>query len=353
MKLHLSYLFLFVQIDTSNSFLSFVQRKPSCTKGCNSQTITATSTTSIKGKHEYVPVPVSMSSSSSVLLNSSSSSNDEKVQTPNFHHKVSLPESFYTQILSTDSISSVATKLRLSYDNHFQDPRQPNSKRFVWDPWFVQVGDGVNANASNSSSGNDNLEEEDTITIDGEVEAANKQIQYSLKRIQSNAFFTDDEFGDLVDQLTELGRSIGLTAITPPWMSLYTNDDRQNLHTDAPQGQMAFVLSLCKEGDFDGGETIMLRSEILDYWKGFDGSRGLESGGISRCVYTSIYVYYTYIYMCVFYICVLFYREFSVVFLIRSNSIVFIFTFFCCFFLLSLGLIYDNFCFCYYNKWKN
>ena len=219
------------------------------------------------------------------VLNSSNSENDESKE-PSFHHKISLPDSFYTQVLSTNSISSVATKLRQSYNDRFKDPREPNSNRFIWDPWYVTVGDGLMTKKLNEE-GNDEKAQEDpesesSITIDGEEEATSKQVQYSLKRVQSSTFFTDDEFGDLVDELTVLGRSIGLTAITPPWMSLYTNGDQQNFHTDAPQGQIAFVLSLCQEGDFDGGETIMLKDDILDYWKGFDGSRGLESGGILR-----------------------------------------------------------------------
>ena len=213
-------------------------------------------------------------------------SSSEEYSTPHFNHKVSLPESYYTQVLTTNSISSIAVQLRQSYDDRFRDPREPNSDRFLWDPWFVRVGDGVKSQKEET-----NVEslEESSLVIDGEEEAANKQVQYSLKRIQSSTFFTEDEFGDLVDEMTQLGRSIGLTAITPPWMSLYTNGDQQNFHTDAPQGQMAFVLSLSKEGDFDGGETMLLKPEILDYWKGFEGSRGLESGGIFRYVLLSSY----------------------------------------------------------------
>ena len=87
-----------------------------------------------------------------------------------------------------------------------------------------------------------------------------------------------------------------------PWMSLYTNGDQQNFHTDAPQGQMAFVLSLSNEGDFNGGETMLLRSEILDYWKGFDGTKGLESGGLVRLVsfryVSSCFVSFCYVMFC-------------------------------------------------------
>ena len=220
-------------------------------------------------------------------------------QLPHFHHKVSLPDSTYTQILSTVSSSSsssneddvdetglvtISKKLRLFYDDHFKDPRQPNSNRFIWDPWFVRIGD--RGNVHNNNDNNDNNNDDSTIinVQQGEEQATNNQIQYSLKRIQSSTFFTEDDFADLVDELTLLGRSIGLTAITPPWMSLYTNGDLQNFHTDAPQGQMAFVLSLCREGEFEGGETMIMKDNILDYWKNFDGSRGMECGDIFRFI---------------------------------------------------------------------
>jgi hypothetical protein len=65
---------------------------------------------------------------------------------------------------------------------------------------------------------------------------------------------------------------------------MYTNGDMQNFHTDAPHGPMAFVLSLCKENQFRGGETILLRPNIMEMWKGFDGSVGLEVGKILRYI---------------------------------------------------------------------
>ena len=62
-------------------------------------------------------------------------------------------------------------------------------------------------------------------------------------------------------------------------------------HSDASHGPFAFVVNLTpdgcharaeseKPGWFEGGETVLLRPEILDYWRGFDGSRGLEADSI-------------------------------------------------------------------------
>lgn len=212
---------------------------------------------------------------------------DAEGDTPTFNLKIALPESTYSQAMTSCDLEPIASKLREFYDDRFQDPRQPDStgKRFCWDPWYVNVGDGLQNQDQAADEDSDDIKDDETqLILDGEIDAIDQQTQYSLKRIQSNNFFSEDDFGDLVEDLTKLGRSIGLTAITPPWISLYTEGDMQNFHTDAPQGPCAFVLSLCNEGDFNGGETMMLKPQILEYWKGFDASKGLEMGGIMRYV---------------------------------------------------------------------
>jgi len=118
--------------------------------------------------------------------------------------------------------------------------------------------------------------------VDGERKALTSQVQYSLKRIQTSLFFPEDEYNLLVDELVTLANSIGLTAISPPWTSMYTDGDTQNFHTDSTHGPMAFVLSLSKEGDFRGGETMILKPEILDMWRGFETGNALECGSIVR-----------------------------------------------------------------------
>ncbi len=55
----------------------------------------------------------------------------------------------------------------------------------------------------------------------------------------------------------------------------------QELHTDAPHGPWAFVLSLTPEPRaFAGGETLVMRPRVLNYWPGFDPSAGLEMGSL-------------------------------------------------------------------------
>ena len=57
---------------------------------------------------------------------------------------------------------------------------------------------------------------------------------------------------------------------------------RQELHADVSHGPWAFVLSLTpwEERKFSGGETFMLRPEVLSYWNsaavGSDANNGLE-----------------------------------------------------------------------------
>jgi len=194
-----------------------------------------------------------------------------------------LHESEYTQVLSTMSLSPIAKKLRGAYDNHFRDPRQPNGDRFAWDPWFVSAGDGRRTQGEEEDDDVDLLAPQQN-KIDGEEDALSNQVQYSLKRIQTSLFFPEKHYNHLVDDLVSLANSIGLTAISPPWTSMYTDGDMQNFHTDATHGPMAFVLSLSKDGDFRGGETMIMKPEILDLWRNFETGRAMECGNIIRYI---------------------------------------------------------------------
>jgi len=219
-----------------------------------------------------------------------------------FDYSTSLPESEYTQVLVSE-LPTIAQEIRKIWDERFQDPRQPNQQRFSWDPWYVQVGDGrKNTNGKESRDEENDDNRFGQRPVEGEMDATNRQIQYSLKRTTTSTFLqnkkneeksivddnqndNDDLYQRLVDTLIDLGTSVGLTAISPPWISLYTEGDTQNFHTDAPHGPLAFVLSLCQKGDFVGGETMLFQPRMLDYWRGFDGRQGLECGSIVRYVH--------------------------------------------------------------------
>ena len=215
-------------------------------------------------------------------------SSSSSSSSPTFPKNTPLYTSTYTQILSTNSLQPIASKLRQLYDDHFDDPRQPNSQRFVWDPWFVSVGDA--RRTTTTADDTTTTEEENDMRdppIQGERTTTSSQIQYSLKRIQTSQFFSSAStyYNDLINDLVDLGRSIGLKGVTPPWTSMYTNGDGQNFHTDTMHGPMAFVLSLCLEdGGFEGGETMLLQSHVLDFWRmdGGGAKMALECGDIIR-----------------------------------------------------------------------
>ena len=198
-----------------------------------------------------------------------------------FDLNVDLTDSSYQQVLTADLLQ-LSGELRKAYDSLFDDPREPNGKRFSFDPWFVRCGDHLKMADEKDTSGDDNT----CSSIPGEAVATERQIQYSLKRAQLSQLLDDSKYDDMVDAISRLGQSIGCSCITPPWLSIYLQGDMQNFHTDAPHGPMAYVLSLSLDehynSSFKGGETILMQPQILDYWRNYDESVGLEIPSIMR-----------------------------------------------------------------------
>lgn len=193
----------------------------------------------------------------------------------------SLPESSYTQVIDASSQIPIAKALREYYDDVYKDPRQaPSTTRPLVDPWLVYSREGKNGQLAPLPGDIDTDK-----VLSGERDAAGNQIQYSLKRALCQSFFTPSLYESLLLELQSLASSVGLTSISNPWLSVYTDGDVQNFHTDAPHGPLAFVLSLCKNDfDFQGGETILLQPKMLDYFRSFDASRGLEAPSIIRYI---------------------------------------------------------------------
>eukprot|EP00593_Proboscia_inermis_P006653 CAMPEP_0171323832 /NCGR_PEP_ID=MMETSP0816-20121228/115824_1 /TAXON_ID=420281 /ORGANISM="Proboscia inermis, Strain CCAP1064/1" /LENGTH=590 /DNA_ID=CAMNT_0011822643 /DNA_START=559 /DNA_END=2328 /DNA_ORIENTATION=+ len=254
-----------------------------------------------------------------------------------FDYQTDLTESVYTPIYTSDddpqnpSILNIATTLRGAYDAVYADPRQPNAERFQFDPWYVTCGDGINGASLPSSTADDtsSLEEDmreaaskqvntpsngcnaptystqhngingATLSLESSAqentpleeemrEAASKQVQYSLKRLQCTHLFNTTHYDTLVDLLTGLGESVGCAGITPPWLSLYLDGDTQNYHSDASHGPLAYVYSLTLDEDygtfFTGGETMLLDPSVLEYWRGYDGSKGVEAPNLVKYI---------------------------------------------------------------------
>jgi hypothetical protein len=64
--------------------------------------------------------------------------------------------------------------------------------------------------------------------------------------------------------------TLGLSAFGgPPWVSSLVDGCFQVLHRDSPNGDWAFSFGLTRPGRarFRGGETLLARPELLDYWR--------------------------------------------------------------------------------------
>jgi hypothetical protein len=81
-------------------------------------------------------------------------------------------------------------------------------------------------------------------------------------------------------------RHLGCHDVSPPWLSLYVDGCGQELHGDLPHGPFAFVLSLTNWTGrrFRGGETVLLRDEVLDYWTDFVSVRAIERDQLIRAI---------------------------------------------------------------------
>ena len=60
--------------------------------------------------------------------------------------------------------------------------------------------------------------------------------------------------------------------------------------TTLPRGPWAFVLSLTRweARKFTGGETFIVKPEVLDYWRSFDAGAVVERGSLVRLPFSSL-----------------------------------------------------------------
>lgn len=149
-----------------------------------------------------------------------------------------------TPITIEKNFSKVAKALRSTFDAKFADPRDTRSDRFVWDYWHIEN-------------------------------------QYSVLRTPARYFFPKPLFEKLERELVGYGQSkLGCNGISDPWISLYTEGAYQNLHADSPHGPWAYVFSLTnwKSREFRGGETLVAKDALLDFWPSFTRDRRNEKG---------------------------------------------------------------------------
>jgi len=149
-----------------------------------------------------------------------------------------------------DNFSPDAKTLRAHFEQRFEDPRATHANRFVWDLWNVPG-------------------------------------QYTALRTPAYTFFPKRQYDAFHQQLVWWGRRVlGCHDVSPPWLSCYVNGCEQRLHGDLPHGHHAFVFSLTpwRQRTFRGGETMLLRDEVLDFWSDFTSSRGLEEGEVIETI---------------------------------------------------------------------
>jgi hypothetical protein len=154
------------------------------------------------------------------------------------------------RLLVVDGFSAQARRLRGHFDARFSRPRSATVDRFVWDYWYVAG-------------------------------------QYTALRTPAWRFFPKALYEAFHQRLVWWGRrALGCHDVSPPWLSVYVDGCEQRLHGDLPHGPAAFVFSLTDWAarTFRGGETLVLRDEVLDFWRGFTSARALEEGALFEVV---------------------------------------------------------------------
>jgi hypothetical protein len=152
-------------------------------------------------------------------------------------------------LIKVDGFSKQASTLRNFFDQQFKDHQSLDSKRFVWDYWYVPD-------------------------------------QYQLMRTPAYHYFPEKMYLKFHQELVAWGRkTLGCWDISPPWLSYYTEGGFQNFHSDVPHGPWAYVFSLSpQELLFQGGETLLLKPEVLSYWKNFGTSQDRERSSFLETV---------------------------------------------------------------------
>jgi hypothetical protein len=153
-------------------------------------------------------------------------------------------------VIVVDRFAPEIRALRAVFDARFAAPREAHADRFVWDYWHVPD-------------------------------------QYTALRTPAWTYFPRRLYVQFHNRLVAWGRAhLGCHDISPPWLSLYVEGCRQELHGDLPHGPWAFVVSLTRWRGrrFRGGETVLVRDEVLDFWHDFASVRAVEHGALLRRV---------------------------------------------------------------------
>jgi hypothetical protein len=146
--------------------------------------------------------------------------------------------------LFSSELKPIARELRKEFERILNDPHSPD--RFQWDWWHLPG-------------------------------------RYTHLRTPAARFFSEPLIDRLASGLRSYGRQhLGCQDISPMWLSSYVEGCEQRLHADRPHGPWAFVLSLSpKVRKFKGGETVIVRPEILSLWnQGVPAGQSFEESEI-------------------------------------------------------------------------
>ncbi|HEU4616219.1 MAG TPA: hypothetical protein VFS15_29175, partial [Kofleriaceae bacterium] len=103
-------------------------------------------------------------------------------------------------VVIVDRFAPEARALRATFDERFAEPRSTRADRFVWDWWHVPG-------------------------------------QYTALRTPAWTYFPRRIYESFHRRLVAWGReTLGCHDISPPWLSLYIDGCRQELHGDLPHG---------------------------------------------------------------------------------------------------------------------
>lgn len=139
--------------------------------------------------------------------------------------------------------------LRSVYDQNFSPSKIAHNNRFVWDYWYLE----------------------------------NKYVHF---RTPAMSYFPEPLISKFNSDLVSWGQKmLGCNSITAPWLSYYLDGCKQDLHGDIPHGPWAYVYSLTVDPKlFLGGETLILKEPILNYWKNLDTFDGLNQENIFNII---------------------------------------------------------------------
>ena len=137
--------------------------------------------------------------------------------------------------LVVDGFLAAARPLRAAFEARFAERLDPfDPSRFVWEYWHVPD-------------------------------------QFSQHRAPARTVFPAVALVSFERRLLSWASgALGLSELAGPlWVSFLLDGDFQALHRDTPNGTFAFTFGLSRPGRprFTGGETLLARPELLDYWR--------------------------------------------------------------------------------------